>query len=389
METGSGEKLSTTDTMIKVSKGCLGDEELAAIREVFETGYFGHGPRVIQFEEALQQYLGAAHVVATNTGTSALHLALAALGIGAGDEVLVPSLTYVASFQAIRATGATPVPCEVEPETLRADLKDMERRITPRTRVLMPVHYAGNPCDMNTLLAMKERYRLRVVEDAAHAFGATYGGRKIGSFGDITCFSFDSIKNITCGEGGAIVCSDAALAELMRQERTLGMKRDSPATASWKERDWRFAVFTQGFRYHMSSINAAAGLVQLRKADAFIAQRREICRRYDQAFQDLPRIRSLRINYDHAAPHIYVVRVRDGGREALMQFLKNADIETGINYIPNHLHPYFRQEGVSLPETERAYGEILTLPLHCGLSNRDVEAVIGCVRKFFEERREV
>lgn len=375
--------------MIKVSKGCLGDEELAAVREVFETGYFGHGPKVVEFEEALKQYLGAEHVIATNTGTAALHLALDALGIGAGDEVIVPSLTYAASFQAIKATRAAPVPCEVERDTLLADLKDMERRITPRTKALMPVHYAGSPCDMKALLKLKERSGLRIVEDAAHAFGATYQGRRIGSFGDITCFSFDSIKNITCGEGGAIACRESGLAELMRQRRALGMKRDSPAVTSWKECDWRFEVITQGFRYHMSSIHAAAGLVQLTKADGFIARRREICRRYDQAFRDLPRLQSLRINYDHAAPHIYVVRVRDGQRDALMQSLKNADIETGINYIPNHLHPYFRQAGVSLPETERAYGEILTLPLHCGLSDRDVEAVIGCVRRFFEERREV
>jgi len=375
--------------MIKVSKGCLGNEELAAIREVFETGYFGHGPKVVEFEKALKQYLGAEHVIVTNTGTSALHLALDALGIGAGDEVIVPSLTYVASFQAIKATGATPVPCEVERDTLLADLKDVERRITPRTKALMPVHYAGNPCDMTTLLGMMERYRLRIVEDAAHAFGSTYQGRKLGSFGDVTCFSFDSIKNITCGEGGAVVCREEELAELLRQKRVLGMKRHSSSMASWKERDWRFEVTTGGFRYHMGSINAAAGVEQLRKVDRFIVRRREICRAYDQTFRDLSGVRTLRINYEDAAPHIYVIRVLDGRRDALMQFLKDADIETGINYIPNHLHPYFRKGGLSLPETERAYGEILTLPLHCGLSDQDVDAVIGRVQEFFKEHREV
>lgn len=375
--------------MIKVSRGCLGDDELARVRQVFDAGYFGHSATVLEFEAALKQHLGAAHVVTTNTGTSALHLALDVLGVGKGDEVIVPSLTFVASFQAIDATGATPVPCDVAPDTLLIDLADAERRITPRTKAVMPVHYCGNPCDMDAVQRMATNHRIRVVEDAAHAFGSTYKGRAIGSFGDVTCFSFDSIKNITCGEGGAIACSEARLADLLRRKRTLGINRDVNSEAPEKSRPWRFEVSTSGFRYHMSGINAAIGLAQLNKVGAFIARRREICRRYEAAFRGLDGLQTLRVNYDESAPHIYVVRVKHGRRDSLMQFLRESEIETGINYIPNHLHPFFRRPGSALPETERAYEEILTLPLHCALSDADVEAVIGRVLNFLGGPREV
>ncbi len=375
--------------MIRVSMGCLGEEELAGIREVFSYGYFGLGAQVLQFEEALKQFLGAEHVVAVNTGTAALHIALDALGLGPGDEVITPSLTFAACFQAIAATGARPVPCEVEPDTLLLDLADVERRITPHTRALMPLHYAGNPCDLDAVAALARRHGLRVVEDAAHAFGSTWRGRRIGSFGDIACFSFDSIKNISCGEGGAVVCSDAALAELIRTKRMLGTDRKPIAGPDLKDRRWRYQVTTRGFRYHMGNINAAAGLAQLRKADGFIARRRKICRRYDAAFRGLAGLRPLRVDYAEAAPHIYVVRVSGGRRDALMRFLQEAGVETSVNYVPNHLQPYFRSDGAALPETERAFAEILTLPLHCGLTDEDVATVIEGVHAFHAQHVEV
>lgn len=371
--------------MIKVSRGILAGEELAEVKAAFDYGYFGLAAKVTEFEEQLAKYLGAEHVVAVNNGTCGLHLALDALGVGKGDEVIVPSFTFVGCFQVISATGARPVPCDIEPETLLMDMEDVRKRITTRTKAIMPVHYAGNACDMETLTEIGSRHGIRIVEDAAHAFGSVYKGQRIGSFGDVGVFSFDSIKTITCGEGGAIVCRDSKLAELLKQKRLLGMNRPSQTAASWKTRSLQFEVTTQGFRYHMSNINAAIGLAQLRKVDAFIARRREICMRYDAAFRDLPKILPLRINYADVAPHIYVVRVQDGGRDALMQFLKDRDIESGINYIPNHLHPYYRDGRLNLPETERAYGEVITLPLHFGLSNVDVDTVIAGVREFSME----
>jgi dTDP-4-amino-4,6-dideoxygalactose transaminase len=372
--------------MIRVSMGCMGAEELAAIQKVFEYGYFGLGAQVLQFEEELGRYLGAPHVIAVNTGTAALHLALDGLGVGPGDEVITPSLTFAACFQAIALTGATPVPCDVDPDTLLLDIADMERRITPRTRALMPVDYAGNPCDLDELLAIAERHGLRVVEDAAHAFGSTSRGRRIGSFGDVVCFSFDSIKNITCGEGGAIICRDDRLAELLRAKRMLGTNRKPIAGADLQDVRWRYEVTTRGFRYHMGNINAAAGLAQLAKADGFIARRRDICRRYDEAFSTISGLRPLRIDYRDVAPHIYVLRVGGGRRDAMMGVLREAGIETSVNYVPNHLQPYFRSDGRTLQETERAFAEMLTLPLHCGLTDDEVTAVIEGVRAFCAAR---
>ena len=256
------------------------------------------------------------------------------------------------------------------------DIDDVRNKITKRTKAIMPVHYAGNPCDMDALMNMGEEYGIRIVEDAAHALGSYYHGRKIGSLGDIACFSFDSIKNITCGEGGAIVCQDSELADILSQRRLLGIDRKSQASSAWKERSWFFEVKTQGFRYHMSNINAAIGLAQLKKIDSFVSRRREICRRYDSAFREIPAISCLKINYDEVAPHIYVIRVKDGRRDSLMEYLKSLDIETGINYIPNHLHPFYANRALSLPETDKAYQEMLTLLLHFGLSDDDVTQVI-------------
>lgn len=379
----------TTDAMsrlpIKVSRGSLGAEELAQVAEAFEYGYFGLAYKVSEFERELSRFLGAPLVVACSSGTAALHMAVDALGLGAGDEVLVPSLTFVACFQAIAATGATPVPCDVLAETLLIDVADARRRLTARTKAIMPVHYAGNPCDMPAVFELARQHRLRVIEDAAHAFGSSVGNRRVGSTGDIVCFSFDSIKTITCGEGGAVVCPDEAFAERIREKRLLGMQRPGHASASWKERGWRFDVLTLGFRYHMSNINAGIGLAQLKKADAFIRRRRAICRAYDQAFSSRAAIRTLPLDYDHVAPHVYVIRVDANERDALMAFLKSHDIETGINYIPNHHHQRFRSAS-EVPVSDRAFREMLTLPLHTELSDADVSRVIDRVLAFVDSK---
>ncbi len=367
--------------VIKVSQGTLGEDELGLVREAFGYGYFGMAHFVAELERGLAEYLGAPHVLTVNTGTAALHVALDSLAIGRGDEVIVPSLTFVGAFQAVSATGAVAVPCDVHLDTLLIDLDDVERRMTSRTRAIMPVHYAGNPCDLDRLHEIAKRAGVRVVEDAAHAFGSSYNGRKIGSFGDVVCFSFDSIKNMTCGEGGAVVCWDADLADMIRQKRAVGIDRGSSAL-----RGQAYEVRIQGYRYHMSNINGAIGTAQLRKVETFIARRRAISRRYDAAFTDVSGLAVLPIDYSEVAPHIYVVRVGGGQRDALMEWLRDREIETGINYIPNHLQPYYRRDGVSLPNTERAYAEILTLPLHCALTDDDVDKVIEATVAFFQTK---
>ena len=243
---------------MKVSRGCCGAEELAQVKEAFEYGYFGLAYKVEEFEKAIAEYLVTdRNVVATNTGTSAVHLALATLGIGEGDEVILPSFTFVATAQTISETGATLVFCDVHPDTFLLALEDVKRKITSKTKAIIPVHYAGRPCDMESLLKIKEDKGIRIIEDAAHAFGSYYNGKKIGSFGDITCFSFDSIKVMTCGEGGAIVSDDPVFADLAKQKRLLGIDRKTMHVKDWKKRSWVYDVPSQGYRYHMSNINAA------------------------------------------------------------------------------------------------------------------------------------
>ena len=370
--------------MIAVSRPFLGPEELAAVGEVFDTGWLGLGSTTLAFENALKEYLGARNVVAVNTGTSALHLALAGFEIGPGDEVIVPSITFAACIQAIIAVGATPVFCESREDDILLDLDDVERRITSRTRAIMPVHYCGNPCDMDRLLAMAQQHQLWIVEDAAHALGSTYKGRRIGSFGHATCFSFDPIKNITCGEGGAVVLADDRVAEQLRQMRILGMAKESWHRYKDK-RNWYYEVTTPGFRYHMPNFCAAVGLVQMGKLDQFVARRRAICRRYDIAFRELASLHTLTVDYDNTAPHIYVVRVPGNRREAFMGSLKEAGVDTGIHYLANHLQPYFtRFVSEPLPVATRLSDEIVTLPLHFGLSDADVDCVIAAVVRFDE-----
>ncbi|HPP07462.1 MAG TPA: DegT/DnrJ/EryC1/StrS family aminotransferase, partial [Syntrophorhabdaceae bacterium] len=315
-------------------------------------------------------------------GTSALHIAIDSAGIGAGDEVIVPSLTFCATIEAITATGATPVFCEIEPDTLNIDIDDAEKRITNKTKAIRPVHYCGNSCDMDRLIKIGRKRDILVIEDAAHAFGSNYKGRKIGSFGDITCFSFDPIKNITCGEGGAVVVHDENLADIIRKKRNLGIDREAWSRYKGKK-SWYYEVSVQGYRYHMSNINAAIGLVQLKKVDRFIKRKREIVRRYNEAFSDIKAISLLRWNLNEVAPFSYMMRITNGKRDDLIEYLNEHGIGSGVHYIPNHLQPLFKPYSTALPVTEKIWQEIITLPLFYDMTDDDADDVINAVKSFF------
>lgn len=366
-----------------MSQATVSEEEWLALKPALERGYYGHAEKVVEFEGAITEYLGCVDrpVVCVSSGTAAIHLALLAVGIGRNDEVLVPSLTFVGSFQAVTATGGTPVACDVQEHNFLIDLNDAEAKVTANSRAIMPVHYAGSPGALDDVYAFAKEHRLRVVEDAAHAFGSEYKGRKIGAFGDVVCFSFDSIKNITAGEGGAVVCPDEVTTQRIRLSRLLGINRNNPHTGGIG-RQKMFSVETQGYRYHMSNLNAAIGLVQLGKIDSFIERRRAIARRYDSAFRPLHWLQPLVIDYNSVAPHIYTIRVFHGRRDQLMNALKERGIETAINYIPNHLHRMFTRSGSQLEVSERVFHELLNLPLHCSLSDGDVDRIINAVATF-------
>jgi perosamine synthetase len=364
--------------MIPVSRPSIGEEELAAVKTVFDSGWLGLGAQVLEFEQGLQKFLGAKHVVCTNTGTTALHLALEALGIGRGDEVIVPSFTFVATIQAITATGATPVFCDIHADDLNMDAVEVRKKITNKTKVILPVHYRGIPCDMDEIHALAQKNDLHVVEDAAHAFGSSYKKRKIGSFGDIACFSFDPIKNITCCEGGAVVFQDAVLLERIQQKRILGIDKDTWSRYR-NERSWFYDVVTQGYRYHMSNISAAVGLVQLKKYDRMNMRKIEVAKRYDAAFGDLDNVTLLKNDgYEDIGLFVYILKIKSR-RNEFMDALGHKGVASGIHYIPSHVFSFYKKEGIDLPVTEKIYSEILTLPLFPDITDRQVDQVIDAV----------
>ena len=369
--------------LIRLSRSVVGKEESEAVARVIETGFLGMGQEVLSFEQEIQRFLETDRsVVCVNTGTAALHLALEALDIGPGDEVLVPSITYVASFQAIAATGARPVACDVQPEDVFLSMRDAERRLTPNTRAIMPVHYASNSSRLDDVYTFALKHGLRVVEDAAHSFGCLWNGGKVGSQGDIVCFSFDGIKNITSGEGGAIVTADAVVAERIRDARLLGVEKDSERRFAG-ERSWQFDVKHRGFRCHMSNIMGAIGREQLKKLPIFSKRRKALATRYKNELSGLQGLKHIEFSHLPEVPHVFVVRVLSGLRGELLMRLKEEEIEAGTPYAPNHLLSLFKTK-YRLPISEQLGEELVSLPLHPLVSDKQQTKVIQVIRTFLQ-----
>lgn len=370
---------------IRLSRSSVGIEEKEALSRVIDGAYLGMGEEVRLFEEEIASMIGGGReVICVATGTAALHMAVSSLDIGADDEVLVPTITYVASFQAVSATGARPVACDVRLNDVFLDLADAEKRLTDRTRAIMPVHYASGGGALRETYAFAKANNLRVIEDAAHSFGNDRSGVKVGAEGDIVCFSFDGIKNITSGEGGAIVTGDAALAQRLRDARLLGVEKDTDARYGGR-RSWTFDVKHQGFRYHMSNLMAALGRAQLKKLDRFAARRRALATRYVRAFAGLNGLLTLDLEWAQIVPHIFVVRIPGGMRDALAETLKAQEIETGFHYQPNHRLSFFKTD-YPLPVAERLADELLTLPMHAELTDEEQDRVIAAIVGFFRPR---
>ena len=346
-----------------------------AVQGVLDREYLGMGSEVQEFEIMLSKFFCRPAVCVVN-GTAALHLALQACDIGYGDEVLVPSLTYVSSFQAISATGAKSIACDIDSNAFLLDLADAEKRITSKTRAIMPVHYTGGVGDLDSVYSFAKKHHLRVIEDAAHAFGTTYKGKRVGSFGNIACFSFDGIKNITSGEGGCVVTNDEAVLQKVKDARLLGVEIDSDKRYTGK-RSWDFNVNAQGWRYHMSNIMAAIGIEQIKRFPEFAQKRQRLAKQYDKQFFSHPIIQPVLRDYNSVVPHIYVVRVfgmKD--RKHVTQVMSEKGIQVGYHYQPNHwLSLYEDKSLLPFPVTDTVFPELLTLPLHSDLSSGDIEFV--------------
>lgn len=365
--------------MIRLSKSVIGNEEILAVTNVLKKEFLGMGEEVFKFEKNISKYIGRP-AICVNSGTAALHLALQACDISEGDEVLVQSLTYLASFQAISATGAKPIACEVNSHDLTIDLNDASKRLTKKTKAIMPVHYSGNPGNLEAIYSFAKKYGLRVIEDAAHAFGSIYKNRLIGSFGDVCCFSFDGIKNISSGEGGAIITNDKNVLNRIKDIRLLGVSKDSENRYK-NERTWELNVNEQGWRFHMSNIMASIGIEQLKKFKYFQKKRKELAKLYQKLLYGIPEIEIIDIDYDLITPHIFAIKVKNNNRDFLKTELEKNEIQVGIHYYPNHLLKFY--SNYSLPNTEQIYSNLLTLPLHPDLNKTDIDFICKVIKSIF------
>ena len=372
---------TSPNKLIRLSKSSIGESEKNAVMEVLDSEFLGMGSRVLTFETKLSE-LFQQPVACVSTGTAALQLALQACDIGPGDEVLVQSLTYVASFQAIHATGATPVACDVLPDSLTIDISDAQRKLTDKTKAIMPVHYSGAVGNLNEIYEFAKQNSLRVIEDAAHAFGSLYQNKIVGSFGDIACFSFDGIKNITSGEGGCVVTSDLEVLSKVKDARLLGVQNDSEKRYSGS-RSWEFDVIEQGWRYHMSDIMAAIGIEQLSRFSDFSSKRKKLASRYVENLKNHTGIGLFDYDYESITPHIFPITLKVDDRDQIRTLLLDENVQTGIHYFPNHLLSLFsnKPDLAELPVTSSIFPKLLTLPLHPDLTINDVDFVSNCLKK--------
>ena len=369
----------------------IGDEEIAEVVDTLRSGWVTTGPKARRFEQAFVDVLGDASLeaIAVNSATAGLHLALEALGIGPGDEVITTTHTFTATAEVVRYLGADVVLVDIDPATLNIDPCAVEAAVTPRTKAIVPVHFAGLAADMPAILSIARRHGLKVVEDAAHALPTTCGGALVGTLQSDACvFSFYANKTITTGEGGMLVTRDAALAKRARVMRLHGMSRDAFDRFTATVPSWAYEIVAPGFKYNLTDIAAALGLHQLKRLSAFQARREAIAAQYDAAFADLPLVLPPRpAQGDTHAWHLYVIRLTDAApvaRDRFIEQLFDAGIGCSVHYIPLHLHPYWRDRyglvPARFPHSQHAYERMLTLPLYTRMSDADVERVCAAVR---------
>lgn len=370
----------------------IGDEEIAAVTEVLRSGWVTTGPKSKQFERAFNEHLGGGDLqsIAVNSATAGLHLALEALGIGPGDEVIAPTLTFTATVEVVRYLGADPVLVDIDPVTLNIDVGAIRAAITPRTKAIMPVHYAGLACDMTAIHALAREHGLKVVEDAAHALPATSQACPVGTLAsDVTVFSFYANKTITTGEGGMAVTRSAALAERMRTMRLHGMNRDAFDRFVSRTPAWYYEVVAPGFKYNLTDVAAALGLVQLKRLPRFLARRQYLASRYFEGLGGLPLILPADApSGDIHAWHLYVIRVTNQARvtrDDVIQALSERGIGTSVHYVPLHLHPYWRDRynltPQMFPRADAAYRSMLSIPLFTAMSDAEQDRVIEALRE--------
>jgi perosamine synthetase len=368
--------------VIQLFKPDISDREVAAVEEVLRSGWIGLGPKTAEFEREFAAFVGAPYAVALNSGTAALHLALIVAGVAPGHEVVVPSLTFVSTVAAVLYVGATPVFADVDPDTLCIAPEDIARKISPKTKAIIPVHFGGHPCQMDEISCLAREHSVKIIEDAAHACGATYKERRVGTLSELTCFSFHAVKNLTTAEGGMITCARPDWDRRLRNLRWMGINKDTwERTTDGETYAWQYSIDQLGYKYHMNDIAAAIGLVQLSRLQDLNRRRREIVGLYNEGLADMHWAElPVEREYVRSAWHIYAIRVTE--RDRLLAHLKAHGVAPGVHYHPIHLHKYYRRWATSLPVTEQAWQRLLSLPMHPKLTDAEVSKVIDVIRSF-------
>ena len=371
--------------LLPYGRQTLTETDVAAATEVLRSDWLTTGPKVADFEEAIADYVDARHAVSFSSGTAALHAAVLAAGLKPGDEAITTPLTFCATANAVLYGGGTPVFADVRDETLTIDPEEVERRITPRTKALLPVDYAGHPADLDALLALADRHELIVIEDAAHALGAKYRSRMVGSISHMSVFSFHAVKHLTTGEGGMVTTNNGEFAQRLREVRNHGI--DSDARARQADGQWHYEMTTLGFNYRLTDIACALGLAQLPRLPANLARRRAIAARYEKALATISSLALPIVAADvTSAWHLYPVRVDASmDRAEVFDALRAEGLGVNVHYIPVHLHPYYRSRfgyrGGEFPIAETASGRLISLPMFHGMTDEDVDDVILAVEK--------
>jgi len=366
----------------------IGEEEIADVVETLRSGWITTGPKVRQFEEAFAAYIGARHAIAVNSGTAALHLALEAVGVGPGDEVILPTYTFAATGEVVAYLGARPVLADCRSDTFNIDVATIEPLITPKTKAIIPVHIAGQPCDMDPIMDLAKARGLHVIEDAAHALPASYKGKVIGAIGDLTAFSFYATKPITTGEGGMVTTARDDYAARIKQMSLHGLSGDAWNRYSDKGH-WYYEILDFGFKYNLTDLAAALGLQQLRRSDDLYKRRREIARMYSEGLSGLEGCTvPQEVDWGTHAWHLYILQLNlaalTGGRDGVIHSLSQDGIGTSVHFIPLHLHPAYRNRfgycRGAFPVAEQIFERAISLPIYPGMTNADVGRVVESVR---------
>lgn len=374
--------------MIPVFRPSYGKEEFEAVKKVMQSGWVGLGPKTQEFEESFAKYIGTKYAVALNSCTAALHLALKVMEVG-GGKVLTTPVTFVSTNHAILYNGARPVFCDIEPDTLNINFREIKKNIDRKTKAIIAMHYGGHACDMGPIKRLARARGIKIIEDAAHACGAEYNGRKIGTLGDIACFSFHAVKNLATGEGGMITTNDRKLYERLKRLRWLGISKGTwdreLAERHITRYSWHYNVEEIGFKYHMNDIPAAIGIVQLRKLDKLNDKRRRLYFRYNKLLENMDSVECPIVKeYAKSSHHNYVIKTAK--RDELNAYLQKKGISTGVHYIPNYYYKMYRDFKADCPVTEGVWKKLLTLPLYPSLSFKDQDKTVHYIKRFFRQR---